>query len=79
MPKLIETRAEAIGVKPKVLAARTKRSLKGIRERISQLAVPWEEINDGLRLEVEELLAHFDEFERSIDETVEWLNEAAPY
>lgn len=79
MPRLIETRAEAIGVKPKVLAARTKRSLKNIREKITALSAPWEEINDGLRLEVQELLDHLDEFERSVDETVEWLNEAAPY
>ena len=77
--KLHQTRAEAIGCKPKVLAARTKRSLKSIRERISKLATPWEEINDNLRLEVPELLARFDAFEESIDETVDWLNQTAPY
>ena len=77
--KLHQTRAEAIGCKPKVLAARTKRSLKSIRERISKLAAPWEEIDDNLRLEVDELLAQLDAFEESIDETVEWLHETADY
>ena len=77
--KLHRTRAEAISCKPKVLAARTKRSLKSIRERISKLAEPWAEIDDNLRLAVSDLLAEFDDFERSIDDTVEWLHETVDY
>ena len=77
--KLHQTRAEAIGCKPKVLASRTRRSLKEIRKRISALAAPWEEINSGLTLEVDELLAALDAFEESIEETVKWLHETADY
>ena len=79
MSDLAPTRAQQIGCKPKVLAARVKRSSKKIREQIARLSAPFEEINDGLRLEASELLAHFEEFEKSIDETVEWLNEPANY
>lgn len=72
---LTRRRCDAIGVKPKVLAARTRRSLRGLRERIDALAAPWMDIDDNIRLEVDELLAQFDEFERSIEETVKWLHE----
>ena len=77
--KLHRTRAEAIGCKPRVRAARTKRSLQSIRERIFKLSAPWEEINDNLRLSVDELLDQLDEFEQEIDDTVEWLHETADY
>ncbi|MBO3274163.1 hypothetical protein [Pseudomonas schmalbachii] len=74
---MIESRAQAIGVKPKVLAARTKRSLKSIRTAMEKLAEPWTDIDGSVETAQDELLAALDRFEEHINGTVEWLTEAA--
>ena len=80
---MFETRAQRLGLvgarSPKAMAARTKRSIAKIRERIEALAAPYAEIDEGVEYDLQELLDRFDEFAERIDETVEWLQEEAPY
>lgn len=80
---MFESRAQKLGLvgarSPKAMASRTKRSLRSIRARIETLAAPYEEIDSNVELIHEELLAKFDEFEKSLDEVADWMNEEAPY
>lgn len=80
---MFESRAQKLGLtgsrSPKSMAARTKRSLNKHRAALEKLAAPYEEINSGVQLELDELMAKFDEFAQCLDETVEWLGEEAPY
>lgn len=71
----LETRAQRIGVKPKVLAARSKRSLASIRKNLEKLAEPYTDIDESVASALEVLLASFDEFENYINGTVEYLME----
>ena len=70
-----KTRAENIGIKPKVLAARTKRSLSSIREKIEKLSMPWMEIDNSVDGALDELIAAFDQFERCIQGSIDYLND----
>jgi len=78
MSTLFPTRSEQIGIKPRVLAARTRKSLGSIRERIEELSRPWVEIDNSIEGARDELVAQFDEFARSIEESIRWLEEEAP-
>lgn len=76
------TRADHImaeGWTPKRLAAQTRRSLNSARATLERLAAPWAEIDNGVQSDLDVLLAAFDEFERSLKASVEWLLEEAPY
>lgn len=76
------TRADHImaeGWTPKRLAAQTRRSLNSARAKLERLAVPWAEIDNSVQYNLDTLLAAFDEFERSLEDSVEWLLEEAPY
>ena len=64
---------------PKRLAAQTRRSLNSARATLERLAVPWAEIDNTVEYNLDTLLAAFDEFERSLEASVEWLLEEAPY
>ena len=77
--QMMRTRAELIGVKPKVLAARTKRRLKSIRARIEGLGAAFDEVDNSVTFEAQALLGAFDEFEKTVNQSVDWLNEAAEY
>lgn len=80
MTDLVPTRAQQIGVKPRVLAARTKRSLKSPKKRLIELAVPWDEIDNSIEFELDQtLLPAFEAFEAKVDEAVQWLEEPADY
>lgn len=80
---MFESRAQNLGLvggrSPKAMAARTKRSLVSIRARIEKLALPYAEIDEGVEIQLQDLLVEFDEFENKITETAEWLLEEAPY
>ena len=80
---MFETRAQQIGLtggrNPKAMAARTKKSLVSIRTRIEGLAAPYAEIDNGVELELQDLLNRFDDFEQKINETTEWLLDEAAY
>ncbi len=81
-PKLLPTRADYIlpgNTTPKRLAARTKRKMTSIRENIETLSAPWIEIDNSVEGALDELIAAFDEFERQIDGSVDYLLETAPY
>ena len=71
----LETRAQRIGVKPKVLASRSKRSLASIRKSMEKLAQPYQDIDESVAGALDELLAAFDGFEQHINGTVEYLME----
>jgi hypothetical protein len=74
---MFETRAQAIGINPKVLSARTKKALAHHRERLTKLAEPWADIDNSVEGALQDLLSAFDDFSKQIDETVAWLNEEA--
>jgi len=80
---MFESRAKKLGLvgnrSPKSMAARTKKSINKIKERIEVLAAPYAEIYNPLELDLQSLLDHFDEFAASIDEAIEFLEEEAPY
>jgi hypothetical protein len=73
------SRAETIlptGITPKVLRARTTKSVAEIRKRIEQLSAPYEEVDNSIRGAVQVLTAAFDQFEERIKETQRYLDEA---
>lgn len=72
---LFQSRARALGISPKTLAARTRRSLKVAREIIEKLALPYDEIDNSVEGALAPLLEQFSAFEQSILETVKWLEE----
>ncbi len=80
---MFESRAQKLGLvgarSPKQMAARSKRSIASIRSRIEALSAPYEDIDEGVRIELDELMAAFDQFEQKLNETVQWLLDEAPY
>jgi hypothetical protein len=70
---LFQSRAKALGISPKTLASRTRRSLKAARIILEKLAMPWDEIDNSVESNLAPLLDEFDRFEKSIDESVKWL------
>lgn len=75
MATMFETRAQALHIKPKVLAARTRKSLASCRDQMTRLSAPWADIDNSVEGALQTLLSAFDDFSRQIDETVEWLNQ----
>lgn len=78
-PSLFPTRAQSLGIKPKVMLARTKKSLAHHREALTRLALPYADIDNSVESALQDLLAAFDEFEAHVIGTAEWLNEDAAY
>lgn len=72
---LLQSREQAIGVSARRLAARTKKSLGSLRRQISDLFLPWQEIDESVNGAVDELLLAFDKFEKHINDSVQWLKE----
>jgi hypothetical protein len=77
--KMLATRAELIDVKPKVLAARVKRRIRTIRSQIEGIGAAFEDIDQTVVFEGEELLRAFNDYERTVNESVEWLNSSPEY
>lgn len=81
MRNLVPTRGDYAlpsNVSPRQLAGRTRRSLNSIRERIEQLSVPWADVDNAVVWALDDLLVAFDEFERTVNQSVDYLMEAAP-
>jgi hypothetical protein len=72
---LFQSRARALGISPRTLAARTRRSLASARKTLEALARPYADIDNSVESNLQPLLREFDEFEASITETVKWLEE----
>ncbi len=66
------------GLTPKILASRTKRSLKSMREKIEQLSAPWIDVDPMVDFALDDLLAAFDKFEAHVNDSVKYLQEPAP-
>ena len=64
---------------PTRLAAQTRRSLNSARATLERLAVPWAEIDNSVEVSLATLLDAFEDFERDLKGSVEWLLEEAPY
>lgn len=75
MPDMFPTRAQNLGVKPKVLLARTQKSLAHYRASLSQFAAPYIDIDNSVQGALDDLLAAFDDFEHHVRDTVAWLND----
>lgn len=74
--KLTEkTRADLIGCKPRVLQARVKKRLASIRAQVAGLGLAFEEIDQSIVGDAEDLLARFDEFATSVQHSVDWLEQ----
>ena len=74
-PHMFPTRAEQIGVKPKVLRARTLKSLAYHRSGLERLAMPYTDIDNSLESALQDLLQAFDIFQTRVIETADWLND----
>lgn len=74
-PTMFPTRAQDLGIKPKVLLARTKKSLAFHREALTKLALPYADIDNSVEGALQDLLAAFDSFEAHVISTAAWLNE----
>lgn len=72
---MFPSRAEAIGIKPRVLLARTKKSLAYHREALSKLALPYADVDNSIAGALDDLLEAFDAFSLHLVETAEWLSE----
>jgi len=77
--KMMQTRADLIGCKPRVLAARIKRRLKTIRSQLEGIGAAFEDIDMTVVGEGQSLLDALDEYEKTVEASVEWLQEAANY
>jgi|GEM_PF-6514352 len=75
MQDLFPSRAQDLNVKPKVLLARTKKSLNHYRAKLEQLALPYIDVDNSVQWALDELMEHFDDFEKHVIGTAEWLNE----
>lgn len=73
--KMMQTRAELLGVKPKVLAARVRRRLKMIRSQLEGIGAAFEDIDQVVVAEGNDLLKAFDEYEKTLDAAVENLEQ----
>lgn len=73
--KMLTTRAELIGIKPKVLAARVKRRLKSIRSQVEGIGAAFEDIDMTVVEGGRDLIEALDEYEKTVNESVLWLNE----
>ena len=76
---LIKSRAEQIlptSTSPKKLAAQTKKNLAFIRQKISELSIPWQDIDNSIAGSEATLMDAFDVFERDINEAVKYLEGA---
>ncbi len=67
MPPLFQTRAQAMGIKPKILAARTAKNISFVRERLMKLAEPWADIDNGIEGALSDLLAQLTRSEDRAD------------
>ena len=72
---MFPTRAQSLGIKPKVMLARTKKSLAHHREALTRLALPYADIDNSMEGALQELLAAFDAFEARVIGTANWLTE----
>lgn len=70
---LFQSRAQAIGIKPKVLAGRTRRSLASAKAILEKLALPWADIDNTVEFNLASVLDEFDKFEASLDDSIKWL------
>lgn len=74
-PTMFPTRAQDLGIKPKVLPARTRKSLAFHREALTKLALPYADIDNSVEGALQDLLTAFDSLEDHVTSTAEWLNE----
>lgn len=72
---LTPSRAQMLNVKPKVLAARSLKTLASIRKQLPNLAAPWAEIDNTVCMRVDQLMEEFDSFERYVKSAIDYLNE----
>ena len=75
MQDLFPSRAQDLNVKPKVLLARTKKSLAHHRQALEKIALPYIDVDNSVQWALDELMEHFDDFEKHVIGTAEWLNE----
>lgn len=69
------TRAQMFGIRPRMMAERTKRQLAKLREKAALLAEPWYEFDGSVQTAADDLARAFDTFAAHIDGSVEYLNE----
>ena len=74
-PSMFPTRAQRIGIKPKVLLARTHKALAHHRHALSLLAQPNMDVDNSVEGALQELLFSFDTFANHVVATGEWLND----
>ncbi len=74
-PTMFPTRAQDLGIKPKVLLARARKALRFHRTGLTALALPYADVDNSVASALEQLLAAFDAFEAHVVATAAWLCE----
>lgn len=70
-----KTRAQMLGIRPKIMAERTKGQLAKLRNKAEMLAHPWIGVDGSVQTAADELGRAFDAFAAHLDGSVEYLNE----
>ena len=65
-------------VTPRQLAGRTRKRIAALRESVEQLSAPWIDVYNPVDDALRGLLDAFAEFERTVDDAIAYLDEAAP-
>lgn len=68
------TRAKQLNIKPEVMGKRVKKVIAKQRDILARAAAPYAEIDGSVETALGDLLAAFDAFTTTMDETTEWLN-----
>lgn len=74
--RMMQTREQLIGVSGKTLAARTMRTVASVRAQVAGLGAAFEDVDNSVVGAADELMRHFDDFERAVREAVDYLKEA---
>ncbi|SAI74597.1 Uncharacterised protein [Bordetella ansorpii] len=72
---MAQTRAQALGLKPNILANRIRRRLARMQAEVQRLADPWDGIDGSVEGAANELQAAIARFGEHISGSVEYLNE----
>ena len=73
--KMMQTRAELLGVKPKVLVARVRKRMMTIRSQLEGIGAAFEDIDMTVVEAGKDLMDYFEEYEKTLDEAVENLEQ----
>lgn len=73
---MVETRAQGLGVKPKVIIRQTKRLIDVAQKKLEQANALWCDVYGGIEGDIDDLISQLDRLRgETMDEAAEYLNE----